>query len=53
MRRCVSVSRGYVTIHEGWEERGLGADYRKGVSIFRHVNHILNLDEGINFQLPL
>lgn len=53
VRVYVSVSRGYVTIHEGWEQRGLGADYRKGVSIYRHVNHIRNLDESIHFQLPL
>lgn len=53
VRVYVSVSRGYVTIHEGWEQRGLGADYRKGVSMYRHVNHIRNLDESIHFQLPL
>lgn len=48
VRVYVSVSRGYVTIHEGWEQRGLGAD-----CIYRHVNHIRNLDESIHFQLPL
>lgn len=53
VRVYVSVSRGYVTIHKGWEQRGLGADYRKGVSIYRHGNHIRNLDDSIHFQLPL